>query len=77
MLIENIEAFNIEGALRGMRNPMNSWDKSDSIRYNDGTFKIGDNDLNLAHKLIDAGSEHRKFMRQILACFDVSAPLYW
>lgn len=76
MIVENIEAFNIEGALRGMRNPMNSWDKSDSIRYNDGTFKIGENDLALAHKLIEAGSEHRKFMRQIMACFDVTAPLY-
>ena len=52
MIVENIEAFNIEGALRGMRNPMNSWDKSDSIRYNDGTFKIGENDLALAHKLM-------------------------
>ena len=79
MVVENIEVFNIEGALRGMRNPMNSWNKSDSkkIKTDNGfEFIIGDNDKMLANKLIKAGSEHRKFMRQIMVCFDITAPLY-
>ena len=90
MKFENTQVFNFEGALRGMRNPMNSWEKSDSefnvqtYWDNEKTLKaefypvvIGDNDLALAQKLIRAGSEHRKFMRQIFVCVDITAPLYW
>ena len=81
MKFENTEVFNFEGALRGMRNPMNSWDKSDSDYYladkNFYEFKIGDNDMRLARSLIRAGSEHRKFMRQIFVSVDITAPLYW
>ena len=80
MKFENTEVFNFEGALRGMRNPLNSWDKGDSgyidRRFND-QFYIGKNDLKLAQNLIKAGSEHRKFMRQIFVSVDITAPLYW
>lgn len=80
---ENTEVMNFEGALRGMRNPLNSWDKSDSGFYydypddNEPTFKFGDNDLKLAQNLIKAGSDHRKFLRQIFVSVDITAPLYW
>ena len=74
--IENIEVFNLEGAFRGLRNPMDSWDKSDS--YKDGDrFVIGPKDLNLACRMIDAGAPNDKFMRQILVSMDITAPLYW
>lgn len=80
MKFENTEVFNFEGALRGMRNPLNSWDKGDSgyidRRFND-QFYIGKNDLDLAQRLIKAGSEHRKFLRQIFVSVDITAPLYW
>lgn len=72
--VENIEVFNFEGALRGMRNPKNSWAKSDSDFKND---IIGENDLNLMRKLYRAGSEHRKYARQIFISMDITAPLYW
>lgn len=76
MKFEHILVMNVDGALRGMRNPMNSWDKSDS--YWDGSnYIVGENDRNLAQKLIKAGSEHRKFMRQIMVSMDITAPLYW
>ena len=80
MKFENTEVFNFEGALRGMRNPMESWDKSDSDYIEqDGAiiYGIGEDDLILAQKLIKAGSEHRKFMRQIFVSVDITAPLYW
>lgn len=80
MKFENTEVFNFAGALRGMRNPMESWDKSDSDYIEqDGViiYGIGEDDLILAQKLIKAGSEHRKFMRQIFVCVDITAPLYW
>ena len=70
--ITNIKVFNVEGAIRGMRNPMNSWDKSDSV---DG--HIGDNDFALMKRLFDAGTEHRKYLRQIFVACDILAPLYW
>lgn len=80
MKFENTAVFNFEGALRGMRNPMNSWSKSDSYwdfpEYPD-RFVIGENDMELAQKLIRAGSEHRKFLRQIFVSVDITAPLYW
>ena len=78
MKFENTEVFNFNGALRGMRNPMNSWNKSDSsydIVYKD--FYLGDKDLELAQSLIRAGSEHRKFLRQIFVSVDITAPLFW
>ena len=71
------KVFNFENAIHGMRNPMNSWDKSDSHYDNDRGFILGENDLKLAQKLIKAGSEHRKFMRQIMVSVDVTAPIYW
>ena len=104
MKFKNTKVFNFEGAIRGMRNPMNSWHLSDTYcgyEYNDGEniqcripngqdyaivntdndimefVSIGPNDMDLAHRLIRGGSEHRKFMRQITVCVDITAPLYW
>lgn len=81
MKFENTQIFNFAGAIRGMRNPMNSWDKSDSYYGNNEigleSYVIGKNDLELMQKLIKAGSEHRKFMRQILVSVDITASLYW
>lgn len=76
MKFENTKVMNFDGALHGMRNPMNSWGKSDS-RETECTYIIGENDMKLAKKLIRAGSEHRKFMRQIFVSVDITAPLYW
>ena len=78
--VENIETFGLYGAMRGMRNPLNSWDKADTTVYqgHDKEFvNIGVNDLNLATRLIKAGTEHRKFLRMIHVQMDVTAPLYW
>lgn len=79
--IENIGVWGWEHAIRGMRNPMNSWAKSDSGYGIDGedddVFSVGNNDLSLIRKLFAAGTEHRKFMRQIFVSLDVTAPLYW
>lgn len=74
--IENVEVTGWEHAIRGMRNPMNSWDKSDSV-INEGYGYIGENDLELMKKLAKAGTDHRKFMRMITVYVDVTAPLYW
>ena len=74
--VEAIEVFGIEGAMRGMRNPLNSWDKADTT-VSDDILEIGENDLNLAIRLIKAGTEHRKFLRMIHVQLDVTAPLYW
>ena len=76
MELNYTNVYNFEGAFRGMRAPMNSWDKSDSIFTNDKTI-IGENDLQLAQKLIQAGAEHAKFMRQIFVSVDITAPIYW
>lgn len=76
MKFENTQVFNFEGALRGMRNPKNSWAKSDSY-YDDDKYIIGENDMKLATTLTKAGSEHRKFLRQIFVSVDITAPLYW
>ena len=91
--VENVEVFNFEGAVRGMRNPMNSWDKSDSSFYRDvdcgstakscedcfecDAYKIGNNDLDLMKRLCKAGQPHRKYLRQIFVSMDITAPLYW
>ena len=84
---ENTEVMNFEGAIRGMRNPLNSWCLSDSFKKEivltcDGNQIVnddflGENDLNLMKRLINAGNDHRKFMRQILVSVDITAPLYW
>jgi hypothetical protein len=76
--LERIEVMNFENAIRGMRNPLNSWDKSDSVfDWNTCSYYIGQNDLALARKLVKAGSDHRKFLRQIFVSMDITAPLYW
>lgn len=98
MKFKHTEVFNFENALRGMRNPKNSWDRNDSVNCTNCTaenadscpyvkpfyscfgsknFIIGKNDMKLAQTLISAGSEHRKFMRQIFVSVDITAPLYW
>ena len=74
--IEHVEVTGWEPAIRGMRNPMNSWDKSDS-GWVDGAFLLGPNDIDLMHRLYVGGSEHRKFMRMIVVYMDITAPLYW
>lgn len=77
--IENTEVFNIKGALRGMRNPKNSWDKSDSGQYSncEGSFVMGEKDMTLASRLTIAGPEHAKYLRQIFISVDITAPLFW
>lgn len=102
MKFEHSEVFNFEGALRGMRNPLASWHKSDSeykrwclslgvdeephyctnchfdqCMMSEPEFVIGPNDMDLARRLIVGGSEHRKFLRQIMVSVDITAPLYW
>ena len=81
MKFTNTEVMNFEGALRGMRNPLESWAKSDSkITWEYGEmphYEIGPNDMDLCSRLINGGSEHRKFLRQIFVSVDITAPLYW
>mgnify|MGYP007069956786 CR=1 FL=1 len=77
--VENIEVFNFEGAMRGMRNPLQSHSKSDSWFDSDNPrrFELGENDLDLMRRLYKAGSEHRKFARSIFVSMDVTAPEFW
>ena len=78
--VENIDVYGFESAIRGMRNPLNSWAKSDSIfsQGDDGSSVcIGDNDLKLMQNLRKAGSDHRKYLRMINVTMDITAPLYW
>lgn len=79
--IEKTEVFGWESAIRGMRNPLNSWDKIDSVMsigaIVEGWEWIGPNDLSLMKKLVNAGSDHSKFMRMINVTVDITAPLYW
>ena len=86
--IENTEVLGWEHAIRGMRNPMNSWEKSDSVftpheleDWPHNTIKtfddLGPNDLDLMKNLRNAGTDHRKFMRMITVYLDITAPLYW
>ena len=74
---ERISVMNMENAIRGARNPMNSWAKMDSYYDDKGNFVLGENDLSLAHRLAVAGSDHRKFLRQIIVSMDITAPFYW
>lgn len=73
---ERTVVMNFENAVRGARNPLSSWEKSDS-RVENGKFIFGEADLNLARRLCRAGSDHRKFIRQIFVSVDITAPLYW
>lgn len=75
--IENIETFNFKGAFRGLRNPLNSWEKSDSYVDAFGKYVIGNKDLELAQRMINAGTDESKFMRQIFVSMDITASLYW
>lgn len=75
--IERASVVNFENAIRGARNPMNSWDRMDSHTEADGTFVLGENDFGLAKRLCAAGSDHRKFVRQIFVSVDLTAPIYW
>ena len=74
---ERTSVMNIENAMRGARNPMNSWDRADSYYDEEGNYQLGPNDMNLARRLRLAGSDHRKFIRQIFVSVDITAPLYW
>ena len=80
MKFENTGVFNFDGAIRGARNPLESWSRSDSY-FNNDNFIIGENDLGLMQRLIKAsvkeGNSHSKFLRQIMVCVDITAPLYW
>jgi hypothetical protein len=69
--------MNFENAVRGARNPMNSWAKMDSYYDEDGNFVMGENDLSLTTRLAKAGSDHRKYLRQVMVSMDITAPLYW
>ncbi len=75
--VERISVMNMENAIRGARNPLNSWARMDSSYDKDGNYVLGENDLSLAHRLAKAGSDHRKFLRQIIVSMDITAPLYW
>ena len=75
--IERYSVMNFDNAMRGARNPMNSWDRMDSYYDANGNFVFGENDLGLAKRLARAGSDHRKFLRQIFVSVDITAPLYW
>ena len=74
--LERFEVMNFENAMRGARNPLNSWARMDSKTEN-GVFTFGPNDLDLAKRLCKAGSDHRKFIRQIFVTVDITAPIYW
>lgn len=75
--LERTAVMNLENAMRGARNPMNSWARSDSSYDEKGNYILGPNDLNLAKRLARAGSDHRKFIRQIFVSVDITAPIYW
>lgn len=76
--VENLEVLNFEGALRGMRNPLESWSKSDSYYDKEtGKYVVGPKDLELALKLTKSGSDHSKFLRQIFVSMDITAPMSW
>jgi hypothetical protein len=74
---ERIAVMNLENAMRGARNPLNSWARSDSYYNEKGEYILGPNDLDLAKRLRNAGSDHRKYLRQVIVCMDITAPMYW
>lgn len=76
--IDKVNVMNFENAIRGARNPMNSWNKMDSHYDENGNFVLGENDLSLATRLRKAGTaDHRKYLRQIFVSVDILAPMYW
>ena len=75
--LERTSVLNLENAMRGARNPMNSWARTDSYYDEDRNYVLGPNDLDLAKRLAKAGPDHRKFIRQIFVSVDITAPLYW
>ena len=75
--IERDAVMNLDGAIRGARNPMNSWAKSDSYYDENGKFVLGPVDIDFGHRLAVSGSDHRKFLRQVFVTVDITAPLYW
>ncbi len=75
--IERTSVMNMDNAIRGARNPMNSWAKSDSYYDENGKFVMGQADLEFGARLCKAGGDHRKFIRQIFVSVDITAPLYW
>lgn len=77
LTLKNTSVMNFENAIRGARNPLNSWGRMDSHTEPDGSFVFGPNDLDLAMRLAKAGSDHRKYLRMVFVSVDVSAPLYW
>ena len=77
LTLKNTSVMNFENAIRGARNPMNSWGRMDSHTEPDGSFIFGPNDLDLAMRLAKAGSDHRKYLRMVFVSVDVTAPLYW
>ena len=77
LTLKNTSVMNFENAIRGARNPMNSWGRMDSHTEPDGNFVFGPNDLDLAMRLARAGSDHRKYLRMVFVSVDVTAPLYW
>lgn len=77
LTIERTCVMNLENAMRGARNPLNSWNRIDSFYDEEGQYQLGPNDLDLAKRLCKAGSDHRKFIRQIMVSMDVTAPIYW
>ena len=74
---ERTDVMNFENAMRGARNPLNSWARSDSHYDENGKFVFGPNDLDLAKRLCQSGTDHRKFIRQIFITVDITAPIYW
>ena len=77
ILIERASVMNMDNAIRGARNPMNSWAKSDSYYDENGKFVLGPVDIDFGHRLAVSGSDHRKFLRQVFVTVDITAPLYW
>ena len=77
IIIERSHVMNLDGAIRGARNPMNSWAKSDSYYDENGKFVLGPVDIDFGHRLAVSGSDHRKFLRQVFVTVDITAPLYW
>ena len=75
--IDKTSVMNLDGAIRGARNPMNSWAKSDSYYDENGKFVLGPVDIDFGHRLAVSGSDHRKFLRQVFVTVDITAPLYW
>lgn len=77
LVLERGSVMNFENAIRGARNPLNSWNRMDSYYDESGNYVLGPNDISLASRLAKAGSDHRKYLRQVFVSVDITAPLYW